>query len=76
MNEEYLINSVQEKLNKLLMPSYKNTVVKKAKLGSKTALLGAGKTAAEAIDEYIKAFRLCKNHIYEAVANGKNHFSH
>ncbi len=47
MNEEYLINSVQEKLNKLLMPSYKNTVVKKAKLGSKTALLGAGKAAID-----------------------------
>ncbi len=45
MNEEYLVNSIQEKLTTLLMPSYKDTIVKKAKLGSKTALLGAGKAA-------------------------------
>lgn len=41
MNEEYIINSINEKLPSRLMESFRNVKIKRATLGNKASMLGA-----------------------------------
>ena len=41
MNEEYIINSINERLPSRLMESFRNVKIKRATLGNKASMLGA-----------------------------------
>lgn len=41
MNEEYIINSINERLSSRLMESFRNVKIKRATLGNKASMLGA-----------------------------------